>query len=262
MRCTIGSARQSAEALPSRLLLSGDLPSISLADGLLLVTGTDTADVVSLSIDGDDLRVRVGALDERFAFDSVRGAQIRTGPGNDAVNCGDVALSVSIWGGSGDDSLIGGMADDEIRGGHGQDTIHALSGNDTVFGGAGDDRIGLGSGDDVGYALAGNDWGNGRQGQDTLLGGDGDDELNGGEGDDSLCGNTGNDTLGDESGADVLRGGQGDDQFSGVYGGQGDFFYGGPGNDSAVLFKTRPDIPEPHAVDIESVIVGLIQGPC
>ena len=80
---------------------------------------------------------------------------------------------------------------------------------------------------------------------DTLMGGADGDLLVGGEGDDSLSGGVGNDRLFGQFGSDTLEGGLGDDTLDGTQArsisdpgtdeDQGDFLFGGAGDDVLIL---------------------------
>ena len=255
------------EILPSRILLSVasehpvpiDFPSppaqstVTVADGLLLVQGTDGADNVTLWTEAEVVHVRVGDVQRQFDLVALHGVQIRVGGGDDVVDCRGLTLPTRIWGGAGNDSLIGGSAGDEIHGAPGRDTIHGMAGNDTVFGGEGADWIGLGSGDDLAYGGGGNDTIRGRRGNDTLWGLDGSDTLIGGEGNDLLYGNAGDDLLIDGEGKDTLRGGRGDDGFKTWDGGETGVFYGGAGTDNIMCYPWPMSKPYPLSISIEIV---------
>jgi Ca2+-binding RTX toxin-like protein len=60
---------------------------------------------------------------------------------NDTITI-SAAISASVDGGSGDDSLIGGSAADTLLGGSGDDTLKGRSGDDQLSGGEGNDTIG------------------------------------------------------------------------------------------------------------------------
>lgn len=113
--------------------------------------------------------------------------------------------SVTITGGTKDDTLRGGTGNDSIGGAEGNDSILGAGGNDTLAGGAGNDTItATGTGNDV------------------ITGGDGDDTITGATGNDNIDGGAGNDTIVvnatdaappvlDISSADTINGGDGTD---------------------------------------------------
>ncbi len=86
--------------------------------------------------------------------------------------------SVTIVGGSGDDTLIGSPGSDLIYGGDGRDSIEGGGGNDRLYGGQDGDTLIGGGGDDLLEGQSGSG--------DRLTGGDGDDSLYGGGGVDRL----------------------------------------------------------------------------
>jgi Ca2+-binding RTX toxin-like protein len=83
---------------------------------------------------------------------------------------------------------------------------------------------------------------NGMDGNDTLYGGSGDDTLMGEAGDDFLIGGEGHDTLIGGDGADTLIGGDGNDILDGGPVAdpqtQGNFLFGGPGDDTYIVRNT------------------------
>jgi Ca2+-binding RTX toxin-like protein len=105
----------------------------------------------------------------------------------------------TLWGTTGNDSLVGTSGRDVILGLGGKDTLTGLGGDDLLCGGAG---------------------------ADTIWGGDGNDRLYGGLGRDRLEGEGGNDRLFGQGGNDTLTGGLGTDTAS-----------GGPGTDTCVAEK-------------------------
>jgi microcystin-dependent protein len=94
---------------------------------------------------------------------------------------------------------------------------------ETLYGGNGDDVI------------------DGRSGNDIIIAHGGHDTLHGGEGDDILVGGSGNDTLHGGPGMDTLIGGEGDDVLDGGVVSdpltQGNFLFGGPGDDTYVVWN-------------------------
>jgi Ca2+-binding RTX toxin-like protein len=139
------------------------------------------------------------------------------------------AGSVTVAGGTGNDTMVAdGSASDLLSGQDGDDVIFASSdntapggGNSTVAGGSGDDTLSGTSGDNV---L------DGGLDDDSMLGGDGDDQMFGSNGDDVVAGEAGDDSLYGGSGNDTLLGGTGEDYLSGSSG--TDFLSGDAGNDT------------------------------
>jgi Ca2+-binding RTX toxin-like protein len=107
--------------------------------------------------------------------------------GDDRLSLNDtngVLPRASLYGGSGNDTLIGAAAADFLFGQAGNDTLLGNGGNDFLFGGAGDDLLTGGAGNDMVFGEAGNDrmiWNPG-DGTDLNEGGAGVDtvEVNGG----------------------------------------------------------------------------------
>lgn len=109
------------------------------------------------------------------------GVTIDLGDRNDKADLSAFNSGVTIYGRTGDDSIIGSQ---------GNDLLDLGEGNDTAVGGAGQDIITGGAGDDV------------------ITGGPGDDTLDGGDGADTFIVTT------DFSSTDTLTGGAGDDLLS------------------------------------------------
>lgn len=217
-----GTAREAGEVetLTVTTLTAGDLVTLNLSgDGNIDITNNITSTVLT-SVDANtatgNVAVRVN-----------NSASVDTNA-NGIADTGDVVKSVTLLGGSGDDTLTINtvLGNDSVNAGAGNDTVVTGGGMDTVDGGAGNDNINVGSGNDVVDAGAGNDIVTAGGGDDSILGGDGDDTLianNGGvlEGVDTLDGGAGNDTFQFSFGttpttegitsADVVRGGDGTD---------------------------------------------------
>lgn len=124
------------------------------------------------------------------------------------VNNSDVR--VSVFSGSGNDTVLGGSRGDDIDTGSGHDKADGRNGKDSVWGMTGNDTLHGGTGDDQLWGVEGND---------RLYGDAGGDDLNGGQGRDHLDAGADHDWLyGDdpEAGiaADVLLGGTGTDVVS------------------------------------------------
>jgi hypothetical protein len=193
--------------------------TFDVGSGVLTITGTESADVITLksvrqngSVVNGGVRVRGVSLEggpSNGVFQNVTSVVISSlggndkvviGPGLRAVSGGLLAVTVdagagkdTVVGGEGDDTIIGGDGNDNLRGGKGNDDIDGGGDNDRCSGDDGDDTV-LGSGgvDDLRGGL-GNDSIYGGTGKDRLLGGVGDDDLDGGADDDRLIGGAGND---------------------------------------------------------------------
>lgn len=197
--------------------------------------------------------------------------RIRVGDRNDTV-VNRSNLSMSAYGGTGDDTLTGGPGRDELRGQSGDDRVHGAAGRDAVHGGAGadtvagdadDDLVDGGGGRDVVWGGAGNDELNDAVGThraaDVFHGGPGLDVVTyglrsapviadpgglpgsdgeRGEGDsisgdvEKIVGGSGSDTLTGGSGREHLIGGGGNDRLTGLDG--DDVLHGGAGDDRLV----------------------------
>jgi RTX calcium-binding nonapeptide repeat (4 copies)/Metallo-peptidase family M12B Reprolysin-like len=155
----------------------------------LLINGTPGDDVIILTDNG------VSSGLQNVTFSGIEQFAVDAGAGNDLVDGSALTISVTIFGGTGDDTLIGGSNDDKLYGQDGNDHLHGGAGNDllsggdgadALFGDAGDDQLAGGAGDDHLYGGSGNDFLDGDAGTDIAYGGDGDDTLKADSRDDRL----------------------------------------------------------------------------
>jgi len=161
-----------------------------------------------------------------------------SGTGNDTVraastNQDNVALTLSVYPGNGDNIVIlpkgenfvwAGTGNDTIQGGAGKDILLDAGGKNWIKGGAGNDQINIGSTS----AFTNQVWG--EDGNDIITGGEGADTILGGAGNDRIRGNGGNDTIDGGDGYDELLGGAGNDSILG--GAKSDCIDGENGNDT------------------------------
>ncbi len=180
------------------VLFNGLEPVIDLVPGALIVNGTNTGNVISYDVGDNSGTGLVGGVAtgevsvdnyETIEFGNKTSLRINGLAGGDEINLNNspnpAGLAVSVYGGTGNDTIIGTAGDDMLYGEQGDDLIKGQDGNDVLVGGDGDDTL---MGD------AGNDELYGNAGDDVLVGGDGDDFLNGGTGSNDLDGGTGTDT--------------------------------------------------------------------
>jgi Ca2+-binding RTX toxin-like protein len=96
------------EGLESRRVLAA---GVSLAEGVLTVTGSNKNDKIAVSVvgeAGDQLSVVLNKTEHLFALDDVRELRINSGAGNDRVVIADnVDLLAIVNGGRGNDWLKG-----------------------------------------------------------------------------------------------------------------------------------------------------------
>lgn len=246
----MAKAHLSLESLNSRTL-----PSATLANGVLTVTGTEGRDQIvvrehhdTISVKGMQIDVG-GVMQSTVPASAVTSVAVNALGGNDRVDVRTLKVAAVVDGGAGNDVILGGVGDDSLTGG---------DGNDILNGGAGDDSINGGSGNDSESGQSGNDDLAGDDGKDSLNGGSGDDSLDGGSGNDALYGGAGNDDLngdaGDdrlfgESGDDSIQGGTGDDHASGGSG--DDMVHGGLGDDSCDGGSGNDDVGGDAGQDVE-----------
>lgn len=202
------------------------------------------------------LGVNDDVVDGDVAYNLVTGAAVSTDTNYSGLDAIDPALTNAdndqgpvrtcagrpgtVFGTSGDDSLVGTAGADVFVAGAGNDTIIGRGGDDVICGGLGDDKVLGGAGDDLVYGGAGNDVLSGGLGDDRLFGGGGIDVLRGGDDADRLFGEAGNDRLFGQQGTDRLAGREGNDYLSG--GDDADVLDGGVGNDRLIGGNDADDL--------------------
>ena len=182
----------------------------SLANGILSIYGTSTADRIGIGRKGAYYAVTVNGQTRAFAVSDVTLITAYGLGGNDSITETPTGVVGSyLDGGDGNDVLTGSDGNDTISGGDGNDTIYCNGGNDKAAGGAGNDTIFGGDGNDHLDGGDGNDYIDGGAGRDIITGDDGNDTLLGGTSNDTIYGGLGNDVINGMSGADYLDGGPG-----------------------------------------------------
>jgi Ca2+-binding RTX toxin-like protein len=141
---------------------------VKLAGDRLTVTGDGADDKVALRVPAsrpDWLEVDLGdngSADFKFKLAKVRQVNAAMGGGSDLVRIDEsvpLALSVTVDGGPGADTLLGGSGDELLLGGDGDDVVDPGRGGDTASLGGGEDRLvwNPGDGSDVVEGQAGDD---------------------------------------------------------------------------------------------------------
>ena len=235
-----------------------DYGSITLANGIVKVEGTDANDVIKVqkyepvlsqffSSGGDSNSIfnsiQITISDEqgnlkhdaqgnslsRFyspsAFSLI---EVNAWGGNDrTVNLTDKTMVHS--GGNGNDTMQGGSGMDILNGGYGDDFLYGGDGGDQLYGGPGKNFMRGEGGND--YMLGGDekDSMGGGSGDDRMFGEGGMDEMMGGDGNDSMFGGADFDIVIGEANDDTIHGDDGNDILSGGTG--NDKLYGDAGND-------------------------------
>jgi Ca2+-binding RTX toxin-like protein len=181
------------EQMESRWLLSS-----TLRDGVLTITGTPRADVISTRLAGNAIIVVENTVQSRFPRAGVTLVRIDGGRGDDFIVHGAGAIPARITGAAGQDVLCGGLGHDTILGGAGNDRLHGHAGDDLLDGGLGDDTLHGGPGFDTAQygprstpvRVNLEEGVGGETGEydilisiESVLGAAGDDTLDGGEGD-------------------------------------------------------------------------------
>ncbi|MEA2707892.1 MAG: hypothetical protein QOF78_493 [Phycisphaerales bacterium] len=216
-----------SEILERRLLLDAVLEP----GGILRVTGTANADVISMAVRGTVPKVHVDINGRAYQFQpsAVTSIAIDLKEGNDRLDIGRAIGGVYVLGGEGYDTIVGGAGSDTLVSGGGKDLIFGGDGDDRLDGGPTADRLFGENGADRIYGGEANDYLDGGAGVDRLFAETGNDLLVGGSSNDKLYGDAGNDTLRGLTQNDLLNGGDGNDDLSG---GEGfDTLNGQGGND-------------------------------
>lgn len=161
------------QSLEARRLFAVD--SLS-ADGILTLTGTETADVIQVYPIKDHLAVRFGGdVVAAYKRSLVSQIVIFGGSGNDIL-ASSVNTPTIMFGGDGNDRLTSGNANDTLVGGRGRDILSGRGGNDILRGDTGNDELYGGLGDDVIYAGP-DELTSGRPARNVTDGGKGSDTL-------------------------------------------------------------------------------------
>jgi Ca2+-binding RTX toxin-like protein len=147
-------------------------PHISMtSNGTVMAMGSNSSGTSSITYSNGMVTFNIEGVTESFSVNSVTGINVALGNGDDNVAVGSGVPAVSIFGGTGNDTLVadnsapdtlhggsgnnyevGGNGSDMLKGGTGRDTLGAGAGNQTtIHAGAGDDLIldGTGSGDSI-----------------------------------------------------------------------------------------------------------------
>jgi Ca2+-binding RTX toxin-like protein len=216
------------EGLESRALMAADLmATLNLADQVLRIEGTPRNDSIvvrnqsgQVSVANIMINVNDNGLitpSANVARNLISRVEVRALAGDDTVTMNEVGMtagqgmSVTVWGGNGNDTIRGGSRNDRLIGENGDDRLYGNGGADQLYGAfVASDTETIGGNDQL-YGGAGNDQLRGGQGNDLLDGGGNNDTLIGGVGDDSLLGNVGDDKLTGGAGIDQLDGGAGID---------------------------------------------------
>jgi Ca2+-binding RTX toxin-like protein len=117
-----------------------------LADGTLLIKGTDGNDDVSIGVGIDPglLRLVLNQKTQSFDLHDIRSVAVLLGDGDDSFSTTNQTESVDVYGGAGNDTiagsdgadvLFGGAGDDLLTGGINPDALYGEDGNDTLFAG-------------------------------------------------------------------------------------------------------------------------------
>ncbi|MBI1321701.1 hypothetical protein GC170_00730 [bacterium] len=125
------------------IVMGIDVLNYTLDGSLIQYNVRDYSGTLSIDAQGGNDTVFLQA----YAFAST----VLGGLGNDRIDATGLNVPVSIYGGSGDDSLTGGSADDYLAGEAGYDFLTGAGGFDLVEGGSEGDYIYWNAGDGVDY---------------------------------------------------------------------------------------------------------------
>ena len=112
---------------------------------VLLVTGSDDDDEITVENNGDDSsKVDITENGETTTFEKegLRRVRVFAGNGDDVLTVGDdIGLKVGLFGQRGDDELFGGNGRDLLVGGHDDDYLEGGPGFDWIMGMQGEDEF-------------------------------------------------------------------------------------------------------------------------
>lgn len=216
------------ESLEGRRLMS-----VSLANGVLQITGTAVGDAIALGRNAGRLTVTENGVTSDYRWRAVKRVVAQLEAGNDLFYTlfSNIAKPMQIDGGAGDDVLSGSSRADTINGGDDNDVIAGQGGADQLSGGNGRDTVGYadytanvnvslngvaddgaaGENDNVAADFeninggAGNDTLTGNAYANVINGNGGNDSIVGYDGHDTLSGGAGNDTIEGDSSLDLVR---------------------------------------------------------
>jgi Ca2+-binding RTX toxin-like protein len=170
------------ERLEHRRLMSA---TIDDAERTVEVLGTEGADVIFVTSQGNELIVSIRGGRHVFDASKVDLVRISSGGGNDRISGLRADVRLEINGEAGNDLIIGGTLNDTLAGGAGRDNLYGRDGDDTLNGDDGNDGLVGGAGDDTLADTAGDD---------RMIGGDGDDHFEDRDGRGLAFGGAGADT--------------------------------------------------------------------
>ncbi|MBM2617131.1 hypothetical protein JIG36_16380 [Actinoplanes sp. LDG1-06] len=248
-----GRANQVVITMTGNTMTVDDVFPIKAGAGCRTVQG-DSTKVTCTPTGGRPViwsRTYLGDGNDTYVNNSVRGATVDGGAGNDRITSNATSDNIlggagndAIWGNGGNDRIDGGPGNDAISGGDYDDILFGGSGNDRIYGGNGMDQLTGGPGNDLEDAGNDNDkiynWTQYAAGtdSDTFIGGGGMDivqytsrklpvsvDFDGVVGDDGTPGER--DTF--STSIEGVVGGEGNDRLIG--GPSNDALYGRGGND-------------------------------
>ena len=125
--------------LALELLKARDVPTATLANGVLTVQGTDMTDHITIDhVVGPgpgDVRVTENGQATDFPAGLVRRVRVFGHGGDDYMSHNVAGINAALHGGDGADTIHGDGGRDYLNGGAGNDTLYGWGGNDTLIGG-------------------------------------------------------------------------------------------------------------------------------
>ncbi|MGI9455757.1 MAG: hypothetical protein ACR2NU_04300, partial [Aeoliella sp.] len=149
-RKRIARRQRRFESLESRTLLAADFIAAPIdavitpvpPEGLLVIEGTEEADVIRVFVTGERLNVVVNGELEQHDNSAIDRIHIHAKDGNDRVHVSaNVFQSTWTWAGNGHDTVQSGSGNDYVNGGAGNDRLGGGFGNDLVTGRDGNDTV-------------------------------------------------------------------------------------------------------------------------
>jgi Ca2+-binding RTX toxin-like protein len=163
------------ETMETRRMLAA---TAVLASGTLTITGTGSADTITLNKSGTKLNVVLNGTTKQFTYSSVNKIVAELNEGDDAFTATSaVNKPMEVQGRAGRDTITGGSNNDRLYGGSLGDVLNGGAGADSLYGGTGTDILRAGSGNDDCFGGDDSDYLMDEAGSDRFFGDNGDDYL-------------------------------------------------------------------------------------
>ena len=181
------------------------------SDGsLYTLLGTDSASHALTFSQDTSGNVTVNLNGTSTTYENVTAIYVTASQGACDIDASGISLPLTVYCGSGDNTVIGGHGNNEIYGGSGSDVLDGSNGqNNWIQAGSGNATTTGGSGNDWLYGGSGTNTITGGPGTEKIYGGSGTNYLTGGSGLDNIIGGSGTNYIYGHGENDLLAGGSG-----------------------------------------------------